>query len=254
MKYFSFIDFSKVRYSELSQFVSSVVAVVEKHNPEALKITEFFTMLKVSMPELEKLFDKEESNKELTASLQALIERRQKLVVATRQQLVSTMASTALQAKALELKPKILVYLRNFSDGNQKERNEKMFQILKLTESAETNTLFADLGLTVYLTELSEVQNRIMLIEKQVSEKKSIKKFVNRRELAFNARELFRNLLSAIELAVVLNPETDYRPLISELNVVLGDYQAKINSRTTRRQNTIKKETVALSPTTTATA
>lgn len=135
-----------------------------------------------------------------------------------------------------------------------KERNEKMFQILKLTESAETNTLLTDLGLMVYLTELSEVQNRILLIEKQVSEKKSTKKFVNRRELAFKARELFRNLLSAIELAVVLNPETDYRPLISELNVVLGDYQAKINSRTTRRQNTIKKETVALSPTTTATA
>lgn len=120
MKQIVSFSFSKVRYSELSQFVGSVVAVVEKHKPEALKITEFFTMLKASMPELEKLFDKEESNKELTASLQSLIERRQKLVVATRQQLVSTMASTALQAKARELKPKILVYLRNFSDGNER--------------------------------------------------------------------------------------------------------------------------------------
>jgi hypothetical protein len=49
------------------------VAVVEKHKPEALKITEFFTMLKASMPELEKLFDKEESNRSSRLRCKALL-------------------------------------------------------------------------------------------------------------------------------------------------------------------------------------
>ncbi len=102
MKNISSLSFTKARQNELSQIIAEVLDVVERHDPQALKIQEYFNMLKAKEPELKKLAEKEESSKEITSTVADLNFRRVKLVKAIGQQLESAQESSTLRAKALQ--------------------------------------------------------------------------------------------------------------------------------------------------------
>jgi hypothetical protein len=118
------------------------------------------------------------------------------------------------------------------------------------------NTALLDLGLSDYFAELKTCQQYLNQSQNHRREILSVRPLFNVQDAKTRIINAIDNLLNAIELARVENTELDYMPLINELNVLIISRQSLIRSRNTRSKNSVanKTTTVALSPTTTATA
>lgn len=63
----------------------------------------------------------------------------------------------------------------------------------------------------------------------------STRKDNNFRALRVNTEKAIRNLMLAIELAIVEYPELNYAPLVSNSNVIIIELNAKLDAKTTRK-------------------
>lgn len=255
-KYLFSLNFSRIRKFEYPELINGVVEIVEKHNPEQLGILGMYNLLLEVLPQLDELTVSYGSHP-LTADLIEYRTKRSKLI---RSLLAQTTAKnkagvSALTAHTAVALPFLQRYFSKLSATNSRILSEEVNKMLaELAKDDALKAAFTALNLTVTTDELKRIQQSI---KQNVS--------LRRAELAGRAKAdttaitnnvsiALDNLLKAIELAKVEHSDLDYMPLVNELNGLIGNYQVLIKSRITRSKNLAKKTTVALSPTTSATA
>lgn len=244
------------RKYELPEIVKSVTDIVEKHNPEALGINGMFVLLKNKLPGLSIITVQTELGKPKTTELDALRKRMQNVVMGLRTQCkaleLAGMANTQQQLSVVW--PVISRYTYNLRKANQTEKSARLQQLLTELNSETLKTALNDLGLSIYVLELEA-----LLMDVFTASQTNLTSVTqrNRSQMQVIKAGLFdavRNMVQAIELAIVEHPDKDYSLLVEELNNYFSNLSAIMKARRTRRMNSIKRETVAETPTSIATA
>lgn len=251
------LSFVKIRNSEIPEIMNAILAIVEKYDPVALKIAGMYNLLSELKPLLDRLSLKYNGYPN-SLELKQCREFRDKLLKAILAHMSAIekagLPSTAQQAALA------LPYLKSCMNGILLENTDtKSARISRLIHGMDENeslkAAFDALGFTVYTDELTTTQlNFISGLNARI-ENKTERKGKKATEARDKITLAIDNLLNAIELARVEHSDIDYMPLINELNVLIDSKLTMVKTRTTRNKNSAEKTTtVALSPTTTATA
>lgn len=257
MKKISNISFiTEVRIKELPEIMESVAAIVEKHNPEALGINGMFQLLKAEQPGLKALKVRTERTNPNRERFLQLQKSQMDLIVAIRNQCkVIRKANVAAQSEHLNVVyPYVKLYLNSFEKRSSLEKQSDITQFLTELKQTALQTSLTESGLKLYVDSLSSIQEELQAVYVGNKEAITTRKRSEMQLNKANALAAFRNLISAIELAVVEHTTRDYSVLITELNNYLSLQSATVKARRTRRLNYAKKETAASTPTSIATA
>ena len=246
-----------IRIKEIPGLVNGVHRIVENHNPETLGVKPFFDLLVEQQTQLEAFSDPRVSHP-LTILIKngrkRLVELAQAIVIQTRaveKGKISTKSEAAFLIAPLAKK-----YLANIALNNSKS-SEKLVKsfLTALADSVLLKTAATTIGIGDYVDELNVVKGKLDTNSATRNVDNSARRITKEKNLKSGIIAAVTNLLKAIDLAQVQNTTLDYTPVIAELNELFVSYTTLIRSRSTRNKNAvIKKQTVASSPTTTATA
>lgn len=227
------IRFSRLRKLELSVLAKSVIEIVEKNDPETLRIKELFDSLVEQKPHIEHL-DVGYGPHPITTELDSLRQQR----IAYSQGIMNQM-KTIERGKMEGMKESLKVaqpvanlYLKNLSRNSSRIITEKVIRFFnKIEESEALETAFDTLDLTTYLDQLQSVNST--LIELFNNRRFSISERPKGMTPFFvkSITDIMRKLFLQIELAQFKNPELNYTPLIDELNDELISFEKTINMR-----------------------
>lgn len=250
-------SFLKVRKDEFPDLVNGVIRIGEKHNLETLGILGMFNLLKGLQSGLDELTVINKSHP-LTEEIKAERKRRGSIIVAVLSQVTAIRkANLASETSSAALVvPFMKRYLAGLNLENVKTISGRLKKMLAAIEkNAALKTALSDLGFTVYLNELAQIQQSIDENTDQRTSDLSERPKAKTKEVRNSIGTALENWLNSTELARVEHVDLDYMPLINELNEWLATYQTLIRSRTTRsKSESAKTTTVAASSQTTATA
>lgn len=251
---FSFISYA--RKYELPEILEGIVAIVEKYKPDTLGINGMFQLLKAEMPGLSQLLETSERTLPQTGTLNVLSFRRNSLMMAIRNQLkVLKKADIESKRASLELVlPVFKRYLISFDTANRAEKSAITLTLLDELNTETLNAALVTLEMRLLLDELKTVQGLIVTNRKARSSSIAERNRSQMQQIKANVFTAARNLFKAMEVVSVEHPELDFSKLETELNNFLKNVSVEMKSRRTRRLNAIKNETVASTPTSTATA
>lgn len=246
---------------EYADYVKGVIKIVNKHDPELLKIGGVYNRLLELQPQLEGLtlsYGKHPVSKDI----RGLRKVRETFITAIQSQIISVETAN-LKEHESELRLMLPTLHRFFDDikpKNEKDKSERIDQFLRVISSNETmndalKTLGFDLLVAKLLENSSAINELIHLRNEDISVRPKMQTEARKKQLAKAIYLLFH----AIELARLENSDLNFQPLIDELNVWNTTYQTLAKSRRTQsakksemNANGINK-TVALSDKTTAT-
>ncbi|MDD3787363.1 MAG: DUF6261 family protein [Petrimonas sp.] len=255
--------FYRLRKLEFADYVKGVINIVRKYDAGALNIGAMVALLLEQEPQVDKLIVGY-GRHPLTNEINKLREKRNNFLTAVQSHLVSV-ETAAMETSAAHLNlvtPFLRRMLYDIKSVNEKERTERIRQLFSTTESnIPLQEALEALGFGAYLLEVRRIQNEIAQLVNQRVEALSVRPKMQTREVKLAVSAAMHNLFRRIELADLENTALDYDSLINELNVWTMPYQALVKSRDTRSSNKTElnivdteKKTVALSPTTSATA
>ncbi len=251
---FSFV--TEVHKLELHDFLKSVVDIVEKHDPIALSINGMFQLLKAEIPSVNELVVATDLSLPSTKSKVALGKQLNGLVSALYSQCRAIeRANLVTEKQSREIVvPGIVLHLKAYSTVNLTKKLEIVSKLLLSLEGDDVKDALTDLGLLKIVDELKAVYALLKVHTTVNQTTVNTRKPSNFVSVKANALTAFRNLMKAINLACVEHKDKDYSGLLTELNNYLNSVSSKVKSRSTRRMNSSKKETVASTPTSIATA
>lgn len=227
------ISFNRLLKLEVSQFTKGVIRIVERHNPEILKIDAIFDLLVMQKPQLD-LLEVSYGAHPLTKEIVSLCKKRVKNVSAITNMMRSIICADLEvdRENAKVIEPVVKRFLINLGNTDRDIVTEIVTQFFMQIDSDETlEDAFAALGFSAYLDTLRSVNatlieiinNRMTLLSERPQE--------NVLMIMKSLNVAVRNLFAEIRLAMLRNKELDYTDLIHELNVILTAYGQKINKR-----------------------
>ena len=242
---------------EIPGLVNGVIGIVEKYDSETLGVKPFFDLLVLQQSQLESYTDPRVSHP-LTP-----------VIIADRKRSIELAQAIVSQAKAVEkgkipavseaaflIVPLIKKYLYKIAQSNSKSVDKSVKSFLaalkdsELLSKASTTT-----GIDQYVDELMLIYNKMDINTETRRADNAGRRLIKEKKLKGSIMGALTNLLKAIDLAQVHNTAVDYTLVIAELNELFVPYRTLTRSRSTRNKNAIvKKQAVASSPTTTATA
>ncbi|HNX89751.1 MAG TPA: DUF6261 family protein [Paludibacteraceae bacterium] len=254
--------FTKLHKLEFAYFLKGVIRIVEKHNPSLLKILGFYNRLLELEPQLDGLtvkYGKHAISKELS---DLRVERHGLLLAITGQ--IHSVENANLKAHENELRYALPVLKRFFTDilrKNEKDKSERIEQFIRFAKTDTVlNAALKTLGFELYVAELAEITDKMRQKHITRTEEISARPKMNTVERVAMLNESVIRLFQAIELGAIENPDLDFQPLISELNVWISYYHTLVKSRQTRSANKTEmdeleiKKAAAMSDKTSATA
>ena len=243
--------------NELKRVINTVMGIVEKHDPIALKVETFY----------KKLQDLEEELQEYSVT-------RTKHVLTTqinlyRKQRMDTSMSICMQTKLLKksriksdteavklIIPVVEKFLLNLRTLNNVATDEQVVNFLITIESSEA--LLEAANITGIKDDVMELKSLQLKLDNAVETRREENSQRRERPLSkqrYDVLNALDKLLLSIELAKNEYADLNYEPLIAELNEFLVCYQSLGKSRITRAKNeALKKETAVMSAKTTTTA
>lgn len=252
-----FLFSNNIPKNKLPNVVQSVLAIVENNDPESLGVMAFYLLLLEQQHQLEAYTEPRVSHP-LT-----------KVIKADRKKALDLINSIRFMAKSVEkanlpanaemaalVLPLINMHLMKVGQSftSAVEKKTKSF-LVAISEKETIHLAASTLGFGDSTNELKLIFNKLT---KNVDTRRvdfAARRMIKGSKLEKSIIKVLTNLLKAIELAKVQHPAVDYSVVISELNELFISYRTLYRSKKTRNANaSIKKETVALSSTTTATA
>lgn len=228
------IPFSELTKLELPQFVVDSISLVEKHDPEKLKIKEMFDLLVAKMPQID-LLKTAYRRHPLTSQLNRLRSlRRLNVSEITFQHRVVTKKNSTIHNPQVELVS--IAILRHLSDLNQVKNEESVIRTLNLffAEVASNEDLQDALETLKFLPLISElksthnaVQELISNRRASISQRPKTKTKALRKSILYSLDKLFKEM----DVAHCKHPDVDYKPFFAEMNRLLNDYRYVINKR-----------------------
>lgn len=238
------IPWSRMLKFEIPEFAERITELVERYNPEELKIKEMHDLLIAEQANIAKLVVRHGPHP-LTEELRVQRGVRSLHVNAIGVQLkLAIKKDTAGTNKAVKL---VKIEINRFfgdlnSSKNSQTKGRKITQfIAEVNTNVALQTALESLKFTDYINNLTAVHSSIQELTAERSLSKSKRPTENTPDLMDSVLTATRDLLKEIELAAKKNPDLDYAPLCNELNVVLIEYRDMINKRVLFNKRTAEK-------------
>ena len=234
--YIQNVPYSKLLKLELPRLANRVIEIVEKHDPETLKIKEVFDLLVEEKPQVEGLIVRHGPHP-ITEELQPL--RKKLLMYAstiTFQMNVIVREDMYVKAENVRI-AKIFINRYLLKLGLKKNReviSQRLDEFfLEIEQDAQLEAILDTLGLTDSIDELQSVHSTVKELISKRLESISERPKVKTEELAKSVRKALKDMFIQIQIAQLKNKELNYSPLINELNDLLDTYRGLINARAT---------------------
>ena len=232
-KNISKISFSRLLKLELPVLARGVIEIVDKHDPETLKIKELFDKLVEQKTQIKKL-EVAYGPHPLTEELNDLRNMRLAFAVGIVSQMrtIKNGKVEGMQAALKIAQPVAHRYLHKISRHNNKVVLEKITQFFdSIEEDAALESAFDTLNLTTYLDEMQSVHSTLMeqfgMKRSSISERPDVKTAT----LVKSITTALKNIFADIELSQIKNQDLDYTPLIDELNAEIAEFTLLISKR-----------------------
>ena len=251
------ISYTRLLKLELPAFARSIIEIIERHNPERLKIKEIFDLLVAQK-----------------ANINLLMETHGPHPVT--QQLKPVRKNYYMHAQAIVYKMKLAVKLNagdltypileaeaianDYLHGLVQSKSEAVMisrvrGFLEVIDSDdEVKATFASFGLMREIEELRHAHTTLQELLMKRTQSISERPRLNKRETAAPVIKTLKYMFIEIELAQLINKELDYEPLFNELNEIIGEYKNRVNRRLLHNKKkseaveksvAVKEETVA---------
>ena len=234
--YIQNVPYSKLLKLELPRLANRVIEIVEKHDPETLKIKEVFDLLVEEKPQVEGLIVRHGPHP-ITEELQPL---RKKLLMyaSTITFQMNVIVREDMYVKAENVRIAKIFINRYLLKLGLKKNREVIFQrldefFLEIEQDAQLEAILDTLGLTDSIDELQSVHSTVKELISKRLESISERPKVKTEELAKSVRKALKDMFIQIQIAQLKNKELNYSPLINELNDLLDTYRGLINARAT---------------------
>jgi len=250
------VPLGAIRMLEYPEFGNNILGIVEKHNPEALKIQAVVNLLKEQMLEVDKITIKERSHP-ITKELITLRTDRDKTLGA-----IVSLSTGFNKVKVPVIKeaadialPFLNRFLNKIYQSTNFIKNKKIdLMLAELDGNVELNNALQTLGFSILLDDLKANFQAISDKQKNRRKSKSETPRVITVKIIHNCTTAITNLFRTIEINQLAEPSVDYLPLTNELNEMLNEYKFILTQRKTLiSKSTTKKKTVASSVKTDAT-
>ena len=227
------LNFSQLKKIEVQTLANRVLAIVEKHNPEALKIDQIFDILVEQKPQI-KLLKVGYGPHPITKDLKALRKRRNAFMQGLINRL-NTIENTKMSGmeEALKVaKPDVLRYMQGLSRESEETITGTVIQFFDfIQENTKFATALETLDLSSDLNGLKIVSSEIEQQYDNRTEDLSIRPKMNTRKIVSELKSDIQYIFKEIELQQIKNRNLDYNLLIDELNKEIAHYKAIIRTR-----------------------
>lgn len=237
------IPFNKMLKLEVPQMAEQVIAIVDKHEPETLKIDGAYNLLVAKQPHIDKLFVWYRSHP-LTKELQELRKTRRFNIrkVSFQLEVVIREDVSGMDKSVYLVKSQTERFISDFNSSNEEVKCRRLTQFFELIDAnEELEEALTKLKFSDKLDELRSVHSNILELMKNKLTNLSYRPIEKTPFLKKSVLNSTKNMFLEIELAILKYPEIDYQPLINELNVLLNTYNNLINSRALKNNRKAEK-------------
>ena len=238
------LNFSQLKKIEVQTLANRVLAIVEKHNPEALKIDQIFDILVEQKPQI-KLLKVGYGPHPIAKDLKALRKRRNAFMQGLINRL-NTIENTKMSGmeEALKVaKPDVLRYMQGLSRESEETITGTVIQFFDfIQENTKFATALETLDLSSDLNGLKIVSSEIEQQYDNRTEDLSIRPKMNTRKIVSELKSDIQYIFKEIELQQIKNRNLDYNLLIDELNKEIAHYKAIIRTRASNNKKKAEGE------------
>jgi len=249
------VPFNMVQKMELPEIVDNTIQIVGKYDTEALYIDGMYRLLLAQQSNAQKLSARF-NTRLLTSEISLLRKSTDSLVVSIMEKSRSLLRLSGVTEAAGKITELVNTQFHDYHRLNRPSKNSAVKQFLdRLETNTELTAAVDSTGMKVYVDEL-KVSSQSILSKTELRRVSSSEKVIaDRKEMKKDIVNAISNLFKAIELSAIEHSDIDFLPLVTELNTMLMVYKSLVKSRATLNQKTpAKTETVAVTPTSSATA
>ena len=228
------VPFSYLLKLELPSLAEEVIRIVDKHDPEALKVQDVFDLLLAQDSNI-KLLNNRYGAHPITIKLPPLRTKCYRYA----QEIVSRMnfvmkdqennpTDGVLNAHAV-VKDYLFKLSRSKSQRLMLQKLTGFFEVVDRDEEIETT--FSELHLT---SELNNLRNAYSSLKELLAKRKMLKSEISKvktDDLSAPIVKSLRDLFKQIEVAAIKHKEVDYEPLFVELNGAIRSLKTDVNIR-----------------------
>lgn len=239
------VEFGKLWNSEHPLVFNRLIAIIDKHNPEALHLGGPLGRAKKHLPELDKI-QMQERGSTLTKKIEETDKRSDNIIWAftgmTNSFITANMPDT--YESALIVKEWLSKHKAStIPDANYTSASERIRDLITDAErTPEIMQAIETLHQTGMFNELKSVHEQMNTLFMQRKANKAQQENIDSKAIRAAADKDMRMLFTFIELYQVENPEVDYSPLVREMNVLLKYYKNQLAARAASRLKGDKTE------------
>ena len=226
------IPMSRLLKLELPRFALRLIEIVERHDPEELKIKEIYDLLDGEKSNISKLAVKYGPHP-LTLKLSKLRELRSLYVGSIDQHLKIVSKKNVASETVLLVQIEINRFLGNLRESKNDETVSQ--KITLFLEQVNTNpvlqTALESFQFMEHIDNLTSVHNSIQEAIYDRLDSKSGRPKATTKELVKSVLTATNDMIIQIQIAPKKHPEVDYEPLYNKLNELLVEYRDLINRR-----------------------
>lgn len=224
--------------SEYCIFVSQIVAIFLKYQPEALHLKKSFERLTALMPEIAKIKVQELSNA-ISNQLADLNAERRTLIKSIMDQVktFSKLSMPALAQHVVVLNRFLDKYGRNIGELNYNANTDQFNNLLAdYDANADVRAAATALYIVVLFDHLREVNTQFASLYLQRTQEESAIEVVDARAVRTETDKTLIAFFDAFEFCSSEYDELDYQTPANEMNELISHYKSQLKARTTRRQ------------------
>lgn len=237
------LHLSHLHNSEYPIFVSQLVLIAAKQNPELLHLKKSFDRLEAILPDVAKIKSQELSNV-LTKSLRELDAERATLLTVF-VSLIKTMGRLSLPSVVphiVVMKRFLSIHGRDIAKANYSSATARTQSMLDDYDAKpEFKTAIQALNLKIIIDELQKVNTQFTDLFLQRFEEEAIVEKVNSRAIRKETDQVLNSFFDAFEFCSSEYDELDYVIPAKELNELITHYKTLLKARNTRSKTKRKQ-------------
>lgn len=223
--------------SEYCIFVSQLVAIFLKYQPEVLHLKKAFERLTAFMPEIAKIKAQELGNV-ISNQLADLNNERKTLIKSIINQ-VKTFGKLSIPGMAQHvavLNRFLDKHGRDLGESNYSSNSERFDDLLSdYDANAEVRAAVTALHLVILFDQLRTVNTQFTSLFLQRTEENAAVEVVDAREIRTETDKALIAFFNAFEFCSTEYDELDYRTPANEINELISHYKSQLKARATRR-------------------